>query len=347
MMTDRPCSSQSRRISECQPCAVFGYLILAVLSATCATLNTHIEIELAIIAALALLQLLSGPGVFMPRPLACYGIMVVIQYVLFPILPETVEMLLSLPVVNIRSFFPLIMCIVLLYKNTRVSEMAASFTRMGAPKSVIVPIAVAVRYIPARYIPALKEEWLHIRDAMRMRNVTNGIRNPLKRLVCKIECYLVPLFVASIQSADELSAAAVTRGSQFFNTDVESEIAYGLENQGMDVAVIDERLAETIKTLNLERLCGRSMFELSGGEKQRVAFAGAYISDAPVVLLDEPTANLDPGAIQEIRLILDTKENDVEKEADTNSPWGDNLWASFVENCQDFCTIRLRRGRNI
>ena len=105
------------------------------------------------------------------------------------------------------GFFPLIMCIVLLYKNTRVSEMAASFTRMGAPKSVIVPIAVAVRYIPA-----LKEEWLHIRDAMRMRNVTNGIRNPLKRLVCKIECYLVPLFVASIQSADELSAAAVTRG---------------------------------------------------------------------------------------------------------------------------------------
>ena len=56
---------------------------------------------------------------------------------------------------------------------------------------------------------------------------------------------------------------------------MESEIAYGLENQGMDVAVIDERLAETIKTLNLERLCGRSMFELSGGEKQRITFAGA------------------------------------------------------------------------
>ncbi len=83
---------------------LFGYLILAVLSATCATLNTHIEIELAIIAALALLQLLSGPGVFMQRLLACYEIMVVIQYVLFPILPETVEMLLPLPVVNIRGF---------------------------------------------------------------------------------------------------------------------------------------------------------------------------------------------------------------------------------------------------
>lgn len=183
------------------------YIILTILSATCASLNTNIVVEFAIIAALAVLQLLSAKGTFMVKLIICYVVMVVIQYVLFPVLPETVEMLLSLPVVNIRSFFPTIMCIVLLYKNTRVSEMAASFTKMGAPKSVVIPIAVAVRYIPT-----LKEEWLHIRDAMRMRNVTAGIKNPFKRLVCRMECYLVPLFVSSIQCADELSAAAVTRG---------------------------------------------------------------------------------------------------------------------------------------
>ena len=55
------------------------------------------------------------------------------------------------------------MCIVLLYKNTRVSEMTASFTRMGVSRKVTVPVAVAIRYIPT-----LKEEWLHIRDAMRI-----------------------------------------------------------------------------------------------------------------------------------------------------------------------------------
>ncbi len=78
---------------------------------------------------------------------------------------------------------------------------------MGISRKVTVPIAVAIRYIPA-----LKEEWLHINDAMKMRNVTRGIKNPFVRLTKKLECYLVPFFVSSLKSSDELSAAAVTRG---------------------------------------------------------------------------------------------------------------------------------------
>lgn len=92
--------------------------------------------------------------------------------------------------------------------------------------------------------------------------------------------------------------------SQFFNTDVESEIVFSLENQGIEIPVIDTRLKDTMETLKIEGLSGRSMFELSGGEKQQVAFAGAYISNASVVILDEPTANLDPDAIVKIRRIL-------------------------------------------
>ena len=92
--------------------------------------------------------------------------------------------------------------------------------------------------------------------------------------------------------------------SQFFNTDVESEIVFSLENQGIEIPVIEERLKDTIETLKIQSLSGRSMFELSGGEKQQVAFAGAYISSAPIVVLDEPTANLDPDAIVKIRGIL-------------------------------------------
>ncbi len=183
------------------------YIILTLLTATCTTLNTDLRVELAIMAALVLLQLLSGSGSFMPKLISVYLVFVSVQYFLFPVLPKTVEIIFSFPVVNIRSFFPTGMCIVLLYKNTRVSEMTASFMRMGVSKKVIVPIAVAVRYIPT-----LKEEWLHIWDAMRMRNVTAGIQNPFKWLIAKMECYLVPLFVSSLQSSDELAAAAVTRG---------------------------------------------------------------------------------------------------------------------------------------
>lgn len=183
------------------------YIVLALLSATCTTLNTDLRVELCIMSALSLLQLLSGPGVFMPKLIALYIVFVIIQFFLFPVMPEAIEMIFSMLVVNVRSFFPIIMCIVLLYRNTRVSEMTASFARMGIPKKITVPLAVAIRYIPT-----LREEWLHIRDAMRLRSITAGIRNPFSRIAKKTECYLVPLFVSALQSSDELAAAAVTRG---------------------------------------------------------------------------------------------------------------------------------------
>ena len=183
------------------------YILLVVFSATWATMNSNMIVELCIMAGLVVLQLFSKKGSFMPKLLLVYLIFCGIQFALFPVVPDVVEMILSMLVVNVRSFFPVVISIALLYKNTRVSEMTASFTRMGVSRKVTVPIAVAIRYIPT-----LKEEWLHIRDAMRMRSVTRGIRNPFTRMVKKIECYLVPLFVSSLQSADELSAAAVTRG---------------------------------------------------------------------------------------------------------------------------------------
>lgn len=183
------------------------YLVLTVLAATCASQNTSIVVEGAIIAILALLQLASGPGVFMPKLVACYPLMVLVQYGIFPNVSDIVSMLLSLIVVNIRTFFPLIMCIVLLYKNVRISQMTATFAKMHMPKGATIALAVAVRYIPS-----LKEEWLHIRDAMRMRNVAAGVTNPFSRIALKAECYLVPLFVSCIQEADELSCAAMVRG---------------------------------------------------------------------------------------------------------------------------------------
>lgn len=69
--------------------------------------------------------------------------------------------------------------------------------------------------------------------------------------------------------------------SQFFHTDVESEIVFALENRGIPVEEIDRRLECTLKELKLAHLREKSMFALSGGEKQQVAFASAYINDTP------------------------------------------------------------------
>ncbi len=183
------------------------YLILLVLSATCASLNTHVLVEIGIILALSFLQLLSGKGVFMPRLLLLYGVLLLIQYQIFPVIPEVVVLLLSLPVVNIRSFFPVIMCVVLIYKTTQVSQVVATFTKMKVSKGATIAIAIAIRYIPS-----LAEEWRHIKEAMWVRRATVGIHNPIVRLSKCIECYLVPLLISAIKTSDELSAAAITRG---------------------------------------------------------------------------------------------------------------------------------------
>ena len=61
--------------------------------------------------------------------------------------------------------------------------------------------------------------------------------------------------------------------TQFFNADTDSEIVFGMENRGMPVNDILERLEAVTAELNLQRLRCKNIFELSGGEKQKIAFA--------------------------------------------------------------------------
>lgn len=89
--------------------------------------------------------------------------------------------------------------------------------------------------------------------------------------------------------------------SQFFNLDTDSEIAFGLENEGRSPAEIRRRTAETEEALQLQALRGKSIFSLSGGQKQMLAFASVYAMEPEIYVLDEPTANLDQEAIARLR----------------------------------------------
>ena len=89
--------------------------------------------------------------------------------------------------------------------------------------------------------------------------------------------------------------------SQFFNLDADSEIIFGLENAGVEPAIMRARLAATVRELRIEALLGRSIFALSGGEKQTLAFASVYAMNPDIFVLDEPTANLDARAIETLR----------------------------------------------
>lgn len=89
--------------------------------------------------------------------------------------------------------------------------------------------------------------------------------------------------------------------SQFFSVDTDGEIVFGPENIGLEVSEIKKRKHAVIKELNLETLLGRSLFELSGGEKQKIACASVSALLPKIILLDEPSSNLDIKAIEDLR----------------------------------------------
>ncbi len=86
---------------------------------------------------------------------------------------------------------------------------------------------------------------------------------------------------------------------QIVASNVFNEIAFGPENLGLPRSEIVERVERALKRLNLEYLRDRETFNLSGGEKQKVALAGVLTMNPSILLLDEPLASLDPASAHE------------------------------------------------
>ncbi|RLK63445.1 ABC transporter ATP-binding protein [Atopobacter sp. AH10] len=86
---------------------------------------------------------------------------------------------------------------------------------------------------------------------------------------------------------------------------VEEEIVYGMENLGFDREKMQERLEKVLADFNLTGLRGKNPYDLSGGQKQRVALASIVAIDPEVIILDEPTSQLDPEGTAEIFSIVE------------------------------------------
>ena len=89
--------------------------------------------------------------------------------------------------------------------------------------------------------------------------------------------------------------------TQFFSVDVRGEVAFGCENLGLPVEDIETRVAAQAKAFDLKDLMGRSLFDLSGGQKQRIACAAATAASPALVVMDEPSSNLDFEGIARLR----------------------------------------------
>lgn len=92
--------------------------------------------------------------------------------------------------------------------------------------------------------------------------------------------------------------------SQFFCVDTTSEMAFGCENKGLPVQEITERIQKSVAELKISDLLGRNIFKLSGGEKQKVACASVSACSPEIMVLDEPSSNLDTVTIDELRKLI-------------------------------------------
>lgn len=92
--------------------------------------------------------------------------------------------------------------------------------------------------------------------------------------------------------------------TQFYTTNTTDEIAFGLENFGIKREVINKRLIEVEKELKLEHLMNRNIFELSGGEKQKIAIASIYALNPEIYVLDEPSSSLDIKTMNELSHVI-------------------------------------------
>ena len=93
--------------------------------------------------------------------------------------------------------------------------------------------------------------------------------------------------------------------TQFFNVDTTSEIVFGCENLSMSVEEIKKRFDAVVKDFNINNLVDRNIFKLSGGEKQKIACASVSAVSPDILVLDEPSSNLDSNSSWDFENIIE------------------------------------------
>ncbi|WP_413197940.1 ABC transporter ATP-binding protein [Lactobacillus iners] len=113
--------------------------------------------------------------------------------------------------------------------------------------------------------------------------------------IVKLELYQIAQLIASVFQNPKTS---------FFNVNTTMELLFFLENNGVPRQEMQKRLSDLLNLFPIANLLNRNIFELSGGERQILSIATAYISGVQCVLLDEPSANLDSKYIKIVAKML-------------------------------------------
>lgn len=139
--------------------------------------------------------------------LAFYAVMMSLMVAVSFLDTGVLKTMLSSFFMLVRKVFPCGLLAAVIVSTTHVNEFMSAFSRMRVPRQVTIPLAVMLRYIPA-----IREDWRFIKDAMRMRGVSPSLAGFMRRPGMTVECLYVPLMMGASNVADELSMASVARG---------------------------------------------------------------------------------------------------------------------------------------
>lgn len=190
--------------SRFDPRTKFILLFLCVISSTIAT---SLQYESVLVFAVVLFGCASGK---VRRSLFYAAFYVIFYMVTLFIMSLEKGILYTVFTAWLGLFYTVYPCAFLasiILSTTKVNEFLTAMNKARIPNKIVIPLAVMLRYIPS-----VCEDWNHIKDAMRLRDVNPSLVGFFINPTMMVECLYVPILMTASNTADELSAAAVTRG---------------------------------------------------------------------------------------------------------------------------------------
>lgn len=127
-----------------------------------------------------------------------------------------------------------------------------------------------------------------------------GTNGSGKSTLLRLLAGLLPQQSGYLEIAQPLGFVFQNPDHQLVMPSVGADVAFGLGSESLSPAQVQQRVEAALDAVNLKAFARRPIYALSGGQKQRVAIAGALARDCEVLLLDEPTALLDPESQQDL-----------------------------------------------
>lgn len=182
-------------------------MLLMLFSILSAALAPNLQYEAGLVLLIALFAALCGKMRLGFTGMVCYaGFYFLTMAALFAATGSLQTVFLAF-LGLVQKIFPCCFMGHIIVSSTKVSEFMSAMTKLHAPTWLVIPPVIMMRYLPA-----IREDWRYIKDAMYLRDVSPTLRSLLLKPCMTLECVYVPLIMSASKTADELSIASVTRG---------------------------------------------------------------------------------------------------------------------------------------